>query len=594
MTITTPGERLSRGYSLLLVLYCVLLFGFPLLGGRYLTMHEAVLPQSAKEMYTTSEWIVPTSAGRPWLERPPLPQWITMACAHLVGRFDEEWVVRLPSILMATLSVLMVAHLATRWYGRSMGMLSGLTLATSLEFTRYAWLAEQDIHLCAIVTATIALFARLEFPNPGTGGAAGGSEVSFFGKRPLAVLLWFLVLGATNLAKGLVFGTAMVAIPVGIYLLWNADLARIRRYAWFWGWLAFAVVASIWPVAAYLRHPDVLPLWSFDLFGRLKGTYTDINEPTWYYAANFPVITAPWVFLAIAGLIMTARKAFTVRYSAERLLWGWALGPMLVFSIPGGKHHHYMLHSVAPWAILSALALVRLRDWSLTWPQYLKTPIAGALFVGAPLAVALGWFGPYIIEGPAWLIPAAIIAITVVSALLAFGVHHRQPAVAAATLFGFLLVIYSVGAATTAHYFDECRHDTEFFQQVRHRVEEEKLPLVVNADLNSMDIFRILFYIGEVARPVHNLTFLRGEDIPSGNVYVLTRGKDRAKLAALGKVREVMQAEQTRREETPGDRFTLFELDLRVDLVRFPSDRRVSPMQAMDREEGPFIGGRLY
>ncbi len=59
----------SRDY-LLLTLFCAVLFGTALVGGRYLTMHEAVLPQSAKEMYATGEWIVPTSAGRPWLERP--------------------------------------------------------------------------------------------------------------------------------------------------------------------------------------------------------------------------------------------------------------------------------------------------------------------------------------------------------------------------------------------------------------------------------------------------------------------------------------------------------------------------------------------
>ena len=105
-------------------------------------------------MYLHGEWVVPTSAGRPWLERPPLPQWITIAFAHTVGHFDQEWIVRLPSAVVATLVVLMTGVLATRWFGRTVGMISGLTLATTLEFCRYAWLAEQDIYLCLLVTTS--------------------------------------------------------------------------------------------------------------------------------------------------------------------------------------------------------------------------------------------------------------------------------------------------------------------------------------------------------------------------------------------------------------------------------------------------------
>jgi 4-amino-4-deoxy-L-arabinose transferase-like glycosyltransferase len=583
-----PSAALTAGDYFILSFFCIILFGAALVGGRFLTMHEAVLPQSAKEMYATGEWLVPTSAGRPWLERPPLPQWITMLAAHVTGRFDQEWVVRLPTALTALVTVLVVAQLATFWFGRSIGVLSGLCLATSLEFTRYAWLAEQDIYLSLLVTLAVAFFGFMEFRPR----ASLPTNRSFFGTRPASIWIWFILLGLTNLAKGLAFGTAMAVLPVMAFLLWNGSLYRIQRYIWFWGWLTTATIALLWPIAVCLRHPDVIALWHYDLFGRLSGQYEAINQPAWYYAVNLPLIVAPWFFVALIGMVATARTAFGSRFSPERFLWCWLLVPAIVFSFPAGKHHHYMLPCMAPWAIISAFGLVKLRRWSLAWPASIKSPIAGALIVGLPLAVMIGYAGP-MLHGPVWL-PLVVIGIVVVTlSLSAIGVHHRRPSIAAATLFVLIGVTYVAGLLYTAKHFDECRTDTRFFHQAREESKRRAEPIYVNADLRSMDIFRILFYLGDEAKSVHNLTFLRDEKIADPVILVLTRAKDLAKLQQLGKVNEVARSGETRREGSPGDRFALFELTYRNDLVRLPAPNRVSPMQAMDREDGPFLGGRF-
>ena len=572
----------------LLTFFCTVLFGIALVGGRYLTMHEAVLPQSAKEMYATGEWIVPTSAGRPWLERPPFPQWLTILSAHLIGRFDQEWIVRLPAMLIATATVLIVSSLASFWFGRTMGILTGLCLATSLEFTRYAWLAEQDIYLTFLVTIAIAFFGFAEFRPR----ASLPTQRSFFGSRPMSVLIWFMLLGVTNLAKGLVFGTAMAVLPVMAFLLWNGSLYRLQRYIWFWGWLATAAIAVVWPLAACWEYPDVVALWHYDLFGRLSGEYTAINQPIWYYALNMPIIVAPWLFTAIIGLVVTARGAWTQRFSPERFVWCWMLVPAVVFSLPAGKHHHYMLSCVAPWAMMSARGLIELRAWSLRWPQVLKTPIAGTLFVGLPLALAFAFAGPAL-PGPVWLPLVCCVAVAFLSAFSALGLHHRSPAVATGTLFSLISLFYVGGFLYSAHYFDECRGDTKFFQAAREESVQRSETIYVNADTKSMDIFRILFYLGDQAKSVHNLTFLRDEKIVEPVVLVMTRAKDLGKLEKLGKVEELARSPETRREGSPGDRFALFELTYRTDLVRLPTPARVSPMQAMDREEGPFLGGRF-
>src|SRR5262249_46949965 len=146
---------------------------------------------------------------------------------------------------------------------------AGLILGTMYEFVRYSTLAEADIFLTPIVTACMTVFAYMEIVRP----KAATESWNFFGFRPLPVLFFFILLGMTNLAKGVVFGTAMTLVPVGGFLLFNMRIGAIFRYCWLWGWAAFALVALAWPYAVYQRHPDVLDVWDYDLRGRAIGTY---------------------------------------------------------------------------------------------------------------------------------------------------------------------------------------------------------------------------------------------------------------------------------------------------------------------------------
>src|SRR5258705_1880207 len=99
--------------------------------GRPLSLHEGRLPELSREMMQSHDWIIPRSGGRPWLERPPLPHWITIATSAILGqRCDRVWVVRLPAVLMGTITVLLTAWIAARLFGRNIGLASGLILPT--------------------------------------------------------------------------------------------------------------------------------------------------------------------------------------------------------------------------------------------------------------------------------------------------------------------------------------------------------------------------------------------------------------------------------------------------------------------------------
>lgn len=601
MTNVQP-ERLRRGDVALLSLFCLLLFGYSLIGGRPLSMHEAVLPQTSREMYADHDWAIPKNGGRPWLENPPLPQWITVGVASLFGRCDEVWIVRIPPAIMGTISVLLVAWMASVWYGRVHGMLSGLILATMHEFAQYSWLAEDEIFLCTLVTAAVAVFVWLEFGRQ----PPGNERTNFFGKRTWGMFALFVALGLTNLAKGLVFGTAMAVIPIAGYLLWNRDLKKILPYFWLWGWLAYAAIGLAWPIAACLRFPDAVDVWKFDHVGRLDGNYDDITQPVWYYAKVLPGLIAPWTPLAFAGLWLTRKAAFGragVPASAgasskppqagtptpERFLWCWAVLPPVVFSIPHGKHHHYLLHVLSPWAVLAVPALLRLRDWILSWPERSRRPINSVVTLAIPGAIAIWVFGQRL-PSPTWFLPMLIGVWAVGSVAFSWGIGHRSGRIAAATLFSGLLVAFCAGHSLAGFFFDQCRFDAAFFRHAREVLPSDA-KLCVNGDFPArMEDFRILFSMPDRTHSLFNLTFLADARLNRDEIYLITRAADRPTLANYGEPEIVLQSNRTRREKSLGDRLTLFRLKFRDDLTRLPaSGVRVSPMQAMGRADGPYL-----
>ncbi len=599
-------ERLSRRDIFTLIGYCVLLFGIAIVSGRPLTLHECVLPQTARSMFADHDFLIPKINGQaadrvsnampsePWLESPPLPQWVTVALATPFGRCDSEAIVRIGPALVGTYVVLLTAWMASLWYGRSLGLLAGLVLATTLEFTRYGWLAEDEIYLTGIVTTVVALFVKIEFGGGHievtTGPVRswlGAVLATLFGSRSLYVTAFFVMMGATNLVKGLVFGTVMASIPLAGFLALNLQPQRIAKYVWVWGVLLFLAVMFAWPLAAYCRYPDAFDVWHFDLFGRLRGTYKEINEPFWYYPVNLLWMLLPWTFVIPLGLIVTRSAAWRDRTSPERFLWCWAFLVPAVFTIPGGKHHHYLLHALAPWAILGALGVRELRARVIAWPKWLTHPGTSALGYGVPAAVALSLWGNHV-PGPEWLPMALIIAIPIVAGSVASSIIDRTGWRAGTVAFAVLLGCYASGHCYAARHIDSNRYDVTFLKSVRYRVETERLPILIDMSANSFHGMMGLFYMPDDAMLLHNLSFLGAEEIKSPEVFVVAMASLKHEIGVWGTVEALETSLRIPRARTANDRLTLFRLRFRERIARVPARNiRVSPMQAMNRVPGP-------
>jgi 4-amino-4-deoxy-L-arabinose transferase-like glycosyltransferase len=556
MTLAEPETHLRRLDFVLLGLFCFCLFGFAIVPGPVLSGHEAVLPQNTREMLADHDWLIPKMGGEPWLERPPLPDWILAATAWSFGERANDRVARVAPAIIATLIVLMLVGMAARWFGRTIGILSGLIIATMWEFFFYASDPEADIFLCAIVTAAMAFFVRAEFPREVRDDT---ESASFFGKRPWPVLAFFVFLGLTNMAKGLIFGTLMVAVPIAGFLAWNADLRAIRRYVWFWGWLACAVVALAWPVAAYLQHPEIRDLWEQHYLGRLNRGY--IGEPAWYYLTAIPYILLPWTIPAFLGLWMTRRQAWTSRYGAQRFLWCWAILTPAFFSIPDGKHHHYLLQCMAPWAVLAALGAVRIWQWFGAWPNWLRNPVWSLPLVALPCVVALFVFRSKI-PGPSWLVPNLLVIVPVFIFCMSWAIGRGNGRIAAGGVFSLLFAFYAFLITYQTLYVDDYQNDRVFLQEVQAVVGPER-PVFINFDMSHpLETAWLLYYSGDRIVLLDEISALAKKEVEDRDVFLVARMRDRDEVLQLGGCEVALQSKHTRGERTLGDRRTLFRVRL--------------------------------
>ena len=595
----TP-PRLARRDYLLLALFALLLFSVSPLFGRILSGHESVQPQTSREMLKSGNWLVPTVGGDPWLERPPVPMWFICGVYAVAGTSNSDAVARFAAVLVAVPIVLLVAGIAARLHGRSAGLAAGLIYATMHEVYSYSANPEADIFLALIVTAVIAVFVRLEFGSSLTsplegevGGASppGGGEscmtreglpliptpspqrregnTSFFSRRPLLVAAFFALLGATNLAKGMLFGTAMAAIPIAGYLLWNRSRPQIQRYFWFWGFLIAAAVALAWPAVVISRHPDILQLWKEHYFGRLTQGY--LREPWWYYAAYVPYVILPWTLPALIGLWMLRRDAFAGPGPA-RFLWCWAILPPLVFSLSDGKHHHYLLQCVAPWAILSVIGAKAIWEYHHDRvPRWLRDPLIPTAACGLCAVVALVAAGHKLPGGR----PVAV-AVGALIPLAAFALGRSlaspRPGIALGGVVAVVAMSYAIWTPYQARHLEEYREDAIFIGVAETRVPKDE-PLFVQWDwVGPLETFWVLYHTNRPGILIRDPWQAADRAPNREHVYILARRMDAPILAMVGTPRIILQSTHTRAEKEPGHRRVLYELTFRRTIPPPPED----------------------
>ena len=278
------------------------------------------------EIWHNGSWILPLRAGVDIPSKPPMFHWIAAATSLALGTFNE-FTVRFPSALLASLGVLAVYFAAARLWGATAGIVAAVVLATSPEWWRAAISARVDMTLTFFMLCTFLYFYFLY--------KAGG------GIRRSLLLAFFA--GLATLAKGPV-GAALPGIAALLFLCLKRDLAFVKRL-YLWISIPFGLaVAGSWYFLAWLQGGERFFLRQVvhEIIGTPLGG-AGHNHNVFYYVPALFAGMAPWsLFLPALAIYLFRRRG---RLAEKELLYplAWFAGVFIVLSLALGKRSVYVL-----------------------------------------------------------------------------------------------------------------------------------------------------------------------------------------------------------------------------------------------------------
>ncbi len=363
------GTDLILSHSLLFTVALCALWIFPgLIGRDPWKPDEAYSFGLVYHILRTGDWVVPTLAGEPFMEKPPIFFVLAAMFAHVL----EPWLplhdgARMATALCMGLSFLVVGLTGRELYSNGRGWLAVLVFLGSIGLVERAHAMITDI-------------AQL------TGFALAIYGLALCLRRPLLGGLWVGTgVGLGFMSKGLLapgcLGIIALALPI-ISPRW-----RTRAYV---GTLAVALIASlpwllIWPTALYQRSPELFYEWLWvNNFERFLGENNlgPPGEPGYYFAV------LPWY----------AFPAWPLALWALWRGWGsWRTEPGLalplvsivvivgVLSLSADARELYAKPVLVPFALLAVPGLLSLRRSATNGFWWFSILFFGFLML-------LGWF----------------------------------------------------------------------------------------------------------------------------------------------------------------------------------------------------------
>ena len=322
----------------------------------------------------TGDWVVPTLAGEPFMEKPPL-FYITAA---LFAQALSPWLplhdgAHLAAGFYIALTLLFTGLTAQELYGRG-GAAAALALLACLGLAPLGHLLVTDLALLA-------------------GLALGGYGLAL-GLRhtPAGGICLGTGAGMAFLSKGLI-GPGLIGLTALVLLFGSAW--RTRSYFVVLGIAAAAVLPWLlaWPIALYLRSPDLFMTWLWDNnLGRFFGfSGLGPKQEAFFYLRTLPWFAWPAWLLALWTVWHERRGGFG-RPGAMLPLATFA-STFIVLTFAADARQVYALPLLLPLALLAAAAVDRLPKWAtdtLYGLGAVATILVGILVWGAWSALEFG------------------------------------------------------------------------------------------------------------------------------------------------------------------------------------------------------------
>ena len=357
------AEPRPRFHALTLLLVWAAVYLFSLASPTVLDDADATHAQAAQAMLRTGDWVTLHVDGIRYLEKAPLPYWLTAVSLWIFG--NNSFAVHLPLALTVLGLVALGWHWGKRAFGEQAGFYTGLFLSTALGMFLFTRVFIPDALLSLLLAATIYAFLRaLEDPGPRA--------------HQWAYAAWF-ALAAAVLTKGFV-ALVFVFGAFALYLPLSGQLSRWRRLYPATGSLLLVAVAAPWHILAGLQNPNSSGehgfFWVYIVNEHVlrvlgKRQPVDYNKlPAALYWSLHLVWLFPWsLFLPAAALFgwraralwlpRLRRESGTFASRSALLLVLFSALVLLFFSLSTNQEY-YTLPAYLPLLLLTAAALARM------------------------------------------------------------------------------------------------------------------------------------------------------------------------------------------------------------------------------------------
>lgn len=513
------------------------------LGGHDLwAPDEPFFGEGAREMVVDGQWLVTHVNGVVNSHKPPLFFWLIAVFSLPLGAVTE-FTARLPSVLAALGTLVLVMRLGRRWYGPKTAALAGLLLATTFMFWDKARWSQIDSLLCCLIWVALSAFESWR------AGDADG--------RRAGALFWFAAALAV-LAKGPVG----LLLPVGIVVVVLAlerDLGAWRRFAPLVGPLVFVLVAGSWAVAATLWGPA-----DYSVIGALREHFVERGihgmhhlRPFWYYAERLPLSLLPWTALLPGALVLAFRDRR--RAPGMRLALAAAVFVVVFFSISTEKRDLYVLPAFPAIALMMAVLVARVAGWRdeigdaagvhRRWVTIGQGAIGG-LFVLVALVVP---FARDRVEYlPAWMVTTLGVILLATGAATLIAALRGRAAMSVAATAGGMAVLYLAATALVYPAMEPRKSSRAFAQEIKAITAESRAAghRVVAWRAGNIPTAIAFYSDGLYTVETEDLEFLAEHLRQPGPVYavVLASELDEVPADALAGTTVVAEARLSRRD----------------------------------------------
>lgn len=346
-TPSTPIEPSLNRWIVPCAVAAILLMYFLYLGGwAYFDADEGRYGNVAREMLVNHDWVTPTQNQVKFFDKPPLLYW-GMAASYAVFGL-QEWAGRLIPTLAALAGIFFAFVLGRRMFGKRVGFLASVILATSLMWPLMARVVVTDMLVSSLVFAVLALWWL------------GHTETANDKKQTLWFLGFWSALALAILAKGPVT-LVLVGGSLFLYMLLCRRWRALGQMRWLMGLPLLLLIAAPWFTLVALRNPEFNYYFWYDqhiarFLGKSLSGADHIESPD-YYVKLLPIILFPWSFFIPAAFFAALsfwRRPDSPHRQAGLFLLSGVLFIMLFFSSTSSKLITYLLPIIPLIAILLA------------------------------------------------------------------------------------------------------------------------------------------------------------------------------------------------------------------------------------------------